>query len=115
MIGRHGDHDHHPEQVRHAEEVAAREAGEGVVGDVDGRAVGHQQADAAQRGQRRQRDDEGRQAHAHDAEGVEHADGDADSSEAMMRARPITWPRSGMPSRQRVRSRARCSRSASPR
>ena len=74
-IGRNATSDHHPEQVRDAEEVAAREPGEGVVGDRDRRAVGHQKADAAQRRQRRQRDDERRQAHLDDAEGVEDADG----------------------------------------
>ena len=42
-----------------------------VVGDRDRRAVGDQQADAAQRRQRRQRHDERRQAQLDDAEGVE--------------------------------------------
>ena len=46
----------------------------------DRRAVGHQQADAAQRGQRRQRHDERRQAELHDAEAMEQADGDARSA-----------------------------------
>ncbi|MCY1507378.1 hypothetical protein D9M68_416520 [compost metagenome] len=73
-IGRDRHHDHHPEQARHTEEIRAREVGEGFIGDRDRRTVGDQQADPAQRCQGRKRDDEGRQTHAHDAEGMEGAD-----------------------------------------
>ena len=53
---------------------------ERVVVDGDRVAVGHQQADAAQRGQRGQRNDEGRQAHLDDAEAMEEADRHADTA-----------------------------------
>ena len=57
--------------------VELGEVDEGLVGDIDRRAVGDQQSDAAQRGEGRQRHDEGWQAHLGDAEAVEHPDGKA--------------------------------------
>ena len=57
---------------------AREKIGEGLVADRDRRTICHQKADAAQRGQRRQRDDEGGQAHADDTEGMEGADRHAD-------------------------------------
>ena len=95
-VGGDGDDDHHPEQHRdlepspvrpwETEEGRAREAGEGVVGDRNRRAVGDEKADAAQRIHRRQRHDERRQAHLHDAESVEEADEDADRQRDRHRA-----------------------------
>ena len=85
---RNGHQDHHPHQGRNlepapvrpwkAEKRRAREIGERVVGDRDGRAVGDQEADATQGVHRRQRHYEGRQPHLHDAERMEQADADAD-------------------------------------
>ena len=72
-IGGNRHHHDHPEKIRHAEKVAAREAGECIVGNGDGGAIGDQQTNAAQRRQRGQRHDERRQTEAADSKGVENA------------------------------------------
>ena len=57
--------------------LAAREAGELIVGNRNRGAIGDEQADAAQRRQRGQRHNERRQTKAADSEGVESADREA--------------------------------------
>ena len=77
-IGGDRDDENHPEQVRNAKKIAARKTGERVVGDRNGRAIGDEQADAAQGRQARQGHNEGRQAELHDAESMEQANAEPD-------------------------------------
>ena len=75
---RHGDHDDHPKEIRDAEKVPARKTRKGGIGDRNSSTVGDKQAHAAQRGQRRQGHNKGRQSQLSNAKGVKNPDGKAE-------------------------------------